>query len=461
MNDSINLVMQTAKRIFFVGIGGISMSSLAFVCLERGYDVRGSDRVRSPMTERLEGAGIPVVYEHRADNIDGCDAVVYTGAVSMENPELAAAAAHGIPTIYRADLLGYIMKDYTHRIGISGMHGKSTATSMMAHMFLAAGRRPTVLSGAETNEMGGAYTIGGRDYFIFEACEYKDSFLCFYPTVSVVLDIDVDHTDYFSGGIGQIEKSFAKYAHLPFESQNVLPFTVANADDDNVKESLTDIPVLVTFGIKNAADYMAENIVISEGRPSFDIRKGDKILAHIDLAVYGYHNIYNALAAAAVGDMLGISAADIASTLATFEGLRRRFEYKCTVNGARVYIDYAHHPREIAATLRAARGLAHGRLICFFEPHTYSRTAALWDGFTRCFEEADDVYFLDIYAAREENIYGVSSEKLAAATPNAGYIASYSQAAETVRRDARPGDTVMILGAGTIDRVAELLTENE
>lgn len=461
MNDSINFVMQNAKRIFFVGIGGISMSSLAFVCLGRGYDVRGSDRVRSPMTERLERAGIPVVYEHRADNIDGCDAVVYTGAVSMENPELAAAAARGIPTIYRADLLGYIMKDYTHRIGISGMHGKSTATSMMAHMFLAAGRHPTVLSGAETNEMGGAYTIGGRDYFIFEACEYKDSFLCFYPTVSVVLDIDVDHTDYFSGGIGQIEKSFAKYARLPFESQNVLPFTVANADDDNIRESLTDIPVLVTFGIKNAADYMAENIVISEGRPSFDIRKGNKILAHIDLAVYGYHNIYNALAAAAVGDMLGISAAEIASSLATFEGLRRRFEYKCTVNGARVYIDYAHHPREIAATLRAARGMAHGRLICFFEPHTYSRTAALWDGFTRCFEEADAVYFLDIYAAREENIYGVSSEKLAAATPNAGYIVSYSQAAETIRRQARPGDTVMILGAGTIDRVAELLTENE
>lgn len=461
MNDSINLVMQNAKRIFFVGIGGISMSSLAFVCQKRGYAVSGSDRTRSSMTERLERAGIPVIYEHRSENIDGCDAVIYTGAVSMENPELSAAAEHGLPIIYRADLLGYIMKDYTHRIGISGMHGKSTATSMIAHMFLVSGRHPTVLSGAETNEMGGAYTIGDRDYFIFEACEYKDSFLCFYPTVSVVLDIDVDHTDYFSGGIEQIKKSFAKYAHLPFESQNALPFTVANADDDNIKETLTNLPALVTFGIKNTADYTAENIMISEGRPSFDIRKRDGILAHIELSVYGCHNVYNALAAAAVGDMLGLSADEIASSLASFEGLRRRFEYKCTVNGARVYIDYAHHPREIAATLRAAKEMTHGRLICFFEPHTYSRTAALWEGFTRCFEEADSVYFLDIYAAREENIYGVSSEKLAAATPNAEYIASYSLAAEKIREEAVPGDTVMILGAGTIDRVADLLTENE
>lgn len=461
MNDSINFVMQNAKRIFFVGIGGISMSSLAFVCLDRGYFVSGSDRSPSAMTERLCRAGISVVYEHRSENIDGFDAVVYTGAVTMENPELAAARARGIPVIYRADLLGYIMRDYTHRIGISGMHGKSTATSMMAHMFLSAGRNPTVLSGAETKEMGGAYLIGANDYFIFEACEYKDSFLCFYPTVSVILDIDVDHTDYFSGGIEQIKSSFAKYARLPFETQNALPFTVANADDGKVKEALADIPVLVTFGIQNAADYTAANITISEGRPAFDIRKGDETLAHVRLSVYGYHNIYNALAAAAVGDRLGLSAEEITASLASFEGLRRRFEYKCTVNGARVYIDYAHHPREIAATLRAAGQMTHGRLICLFEPHTYSRTAALWEGFTRCFEGADAVYFLDIYAAREENVWSVSSEKLASATPGAGYIASYSLAAERIRAEAKPGDIVMILGAGTIDRVADLLAEDE
>lgn len=455
----VDSIMKSARRIFFVGIGGISMSSLAFVCADRGYEVAGSDRAVSHMTERLEAAGIPVAHVHRRENINGFDAVVYTGAVSEDNPELMEAAAKGIPTIYRADLLGYIMKGYTHRIGVAGMHGKSTATSMLAHMFMTSGREPTVLSGAETEEMGGAYIVGEKDYFIFEACEYKDSFLCFFPTVSVVLDIDIDHTDYFSGGIGQIEKSFAKYARLPFESPNVLPFTVANADDDNVKETLADIPVLVTFGIRNAADYMAENIVMSKGRPSFDLWKRDGILAHIDLAVYGYHNIYNALAAAAVGDRLGLSAEEIAASLATFTGLRRRFEYKCEVNGASVYIDYAHHPREIAATLRAAREMTEGRLICFFEPHTYSRTAALWDGFTRCFSNADAVYFLDIYAAREINESGVSSEKLASSTERAAYLPSYDAAVRLIREIAQAGDTVMILGAGTIDRVADMLMD--
>ncbi len=461
MNDIISIVMQNAKRIFFVGIGGISMSSLAFVCLDRGYQVAGSDRMHSHMTERLEAAGIPVVYEHRPENIAGFDAVVYTGAVSMDNPELSAALKAGIPIIYRADLLGYVMKDYTHRIGVSGMHGKSTATSMLAHMFLFSGREPTVLSGAETNEMGGAYRIGKQDYFIFEACEYKDSFLCFYPTVSVILDIDVDHTDYFSGGIEQIKKSFAKYAHLPFETDCTMPFCVVNSDDANIREAIADIPELVTFGIRQKADYMACDIELSSGRPSFHLMKGTEKLAHIELSVYGFHNIYNALAAAAVGDRLGLCAEEIASSLATFEGLKRRFEYKGTVNGARVYIDYAHHPREIAATIRAAKEMTTGRLICFFEPHTYSRTAALWDGFTRCFEGADAVYFLDIYAARETNVWGVSSEKLAACTANAGYIASYPLAAEKVREEAKPGDTVMILGAGTIDQVADLLAGNE
>ena len=461
MKDSISMIMQQAKRIFFVGIGGISMSSLAFVCKERGYEVAGSDRTRAALTERLAASGIPVVYTHRPENIEGADAVVYTGAVAMDNPELAAAVRAGLPIIYRADLLGYLMRDYTHRIGVSGMHGKSTATSMLAHLFIAAGRDPTVLSGAETDEMGGAYQIGKHDYFIFEACEYKDSFLCFYPTVSVILDIDVDHTDYFSGGMEQIKKSFAQYAALPFEEENALPFTVANADDANVKESTEGLPSLVTFGIREPADYTAENIELSSGNPSFDLMKDGKKLVPIELSVYGYHNIYNALAAAAVADRLGLSASDISSALASFRGLRRRFEYKGTVNGARVYIDYAHHPREISATLRAAREITKGRLLCFFEPHTYSRTAALWDGFIRSFDGADAVYFLDIYAAREQNLSGVSAEKLAAATPNAAYLSSYSLAAEKIKEEARAGDTVMILGAGPIDHVAQMLDKNE
>jgi UDP-N-acetylmuramate--alanine ligase len=459
MNKQVNIesLMSRAKKLFFVGIGGISMSSLAFCCQARGYEVGGSDRAYSSMTERLENSGIPVVHIHDAENIDGYDAVVYTGAVTMQNPEMAAALKKDIPIIYRADLLAYLMKSYRHRIGVAGMHGKSTCTSMLSHMFMASGRKPTVLSGAETAEMGGAYTIGEKEYFIFEACEYKDSFLHFYPTVSVLLNLDLDHTDYFTEGIPQIQRSFAEYAKMPFAEEGSIPFAVANADDPLLMEAMTDIPCLITYGIEKDADYTAKNITTKKGRASFDIYKGGLYLAHVDFKVVGYHNIYGGLAAAAVCDMLGFSGEEIGQTLSTFVGLLRRFEYKGTINGADVYIDYAHHPKELKATLKGAREMTDGRLICFFEPHTYSRTASLFEEFTQSFEGADFVYFLDIYAARENNVWGVSSEKLARATGNGNYVASYEEAARWIAGNAKENDTIMILGAGTVDRIARML----
>ncbi len=460
MNENMDLesVMASAKTLFFVGIGGISMSSLAVACRRRGYRVSGSDRAHSSMTEKLEKDGMSVVYEHRAENIEGADAVVYTGAVSFDNPELAAAMEKGIPLIYRADLLGYIMKNYVHRIGVAGMHGKSTCTSMLAHLFMHAGRKPTVISGAETEEMGGAYTVGEKEYFIFEACEYKDSFLCFFPTVSIVLGIDLDHTDYFSGGISQIKRSFTGYANLPFAGDALFPFSVLCADDKHTREILPDVQDAVTFGIESEdAVYRAVEVRDSHGRFSFDVLKMGEFLTHISLSVVGYHNIYNALAAVAVGDMLGLSERELSEGLETFRGLRRRFEYCGSLNGADVYIDYAHHPREIAATLAGAKKMTEGRLLCFFEPHTYSRTAALFEEFTASFDDAYFICYLDIYAAREDNVYGVTSEKLAAATPKGRYAASYEEAARIIRAEARKDDTVMILGAGTVDRIAGLL----
>ena len=453
----VEAVLRRAKKIFFVGIGGISMSSLAFVCREQGYEVSGSDRAISAMTEKLRASGIPVAYEHRAENIEGADAVVYTGAVTLENPELAAATEKEIPLIYRADLLGYLMCEYTHRIGVAGMHGKSTATSMLSHLFIDAGKKPTVLSGAETEEMGGAYLLGEKNYFIFEACEYKDSFLSFHPSISVILNIDLDHTDYFTGGIPQIVDSFTQYANLPFDGTSELPVTVINADDEHTAQIVKNLPHAVTFGIHSDADYQAKNISLTGGRASFDIVKGDQLLTHISLCVFGEHNIYNALATAAVGDLLGLSAAEIANGLCTFTGLRRRFEYKGSINGASVYIDYAHHPREIAATLAGAKAGTKGKLIAFFEPHTYSRTASLLQEFSAAFSDADSIYFLDIYAAREENIYGVSSEMLAKITPRGAYADSYEKACNLIRAYAKEGDIVMILGAGTVARIADML----
>ena len=453
----VEAVLRRAKKIFFVGIGGISMSSLAFVCREQGYEVSGSDRAVSAMTEKLRAAGIPVAYEHRAENIEGADAVVYTGAVTLENPELAAATEKEIPLIYRADLLGYLMCEYTHRIGVAGMHGKSTATSMLSHLFIDAGRKPTVLSGAETEEMGGAYLLGEKNYFIFEACEYKDSFLSFHPSISVILNIDLDHTDYFTGGIPQIVDSFTRYAHLPFDGTSALPVTIINADDEHTADVVKNLPHAVSFGIHRSADYQAKNISLAGGRASFDIVKGDQLLTHISLRVFGEHNIYNALATAAVGDLLGLSAEEIASGLCSFTGLRRRFEYKGDVNGASVYIDYAHHPREITATLAGAKAGTKGRLLAFFEPHTYSRTASLLKEFSTAFTDADAIYFLDIYAAREENVYGVSSEMLAKLTPRGAYADSYEKACDIIRAHAKEGDIIMILGAGTVAKIADML----
>lgn len=460
MNFQTNIesTLSEAKSLFFVGIGGISMSSLAFCCKSRGWRIGGSDRAYSAMTDKIEAAGIPVSHIHDGKNIEGYDALVYTGAVSMENPEMAAAAKKGIPMIYRADLLAYLMRFYKHRVGVAGMHGKSTCTSMLAHMFMAADRKPTVLSGAETEEMGGAYTVGEKNYFIFEACEYKDSFLHFYPSASVLLNLDLDHTDYFTDGIPQIQRSFETYAKLPYaDSSAELPFTVANADDPLLMEAMKDVPHLLTYGIENPADYTAKNITENAGRYSFDIYKGENFFTHVDLFVVGYHHIFGSLASAIVGDMLGLSPEEIGETLSTFKGLLRRFEYKGDVNGAEIYIDYAHHPRELKATLKAARAMTKGRLLAFFEPHTYSRTASLFDEFADSFHDADQTYFLDIYAAREANIYGVSSEKLADAVANAAYIPSYDAAADLIRAAAREGDTVMILGAGTVDRIAKIL----
>lgn len=458
LQTNIETVMSSVKSLFFVGIGGISMSSLAFCCQARGYRVGGSDRAYSSMTERIENAGMPVAHVHDGKNIEGYDALVYTGAVSMENPEMAAAAKKGIPMIYRADLLAYLMRFYKHRVGVAGMHGKSTCTSMLSHIFIHADKKPTVLSGAETKEMGGAYIVGEKNYFIFEACEYKDSFLHFYPSVSVMLNLDLDHTDYFTGGVPQIQNSFEAYSKLPFADETaLLPFSVANADDPLLMEAMRNVPLLVTYGIEKSADYTANNITERSGRYSFDIEKRGNFFTHIDLSVVGYHHIYGSLASAAVCDMLGLTPKEIQSGLSTFEGLVRRFEYKGEMNGAEIYIDYAHHPKELKATLKAARAMTKGRVIAFFEPHTYSRTASLFDEFASSFTDTDLAYFLDIYAARENNIYGVSSEKLASAVSNGGYISSYDSAAAWIRENARESDTVMILGAGTVDRIAKIL----
>ena len=447
-------MLSGATSIYFIGIGGINMSSLAHISHIRGYRVGGSDQMQTALTDKLSDAGIEIFYSHEASHIDGYDAVVYTVAIASDNPEYTAAIARGIPCISRADFLGYIMTGYGCRVGVSGMHGKSTCTSMCALSFMHAGGDPTVLSGATLAEMGGAYRIGGEDNFIFEACEYMDSFLDFNPNIAIILNIELDHVDYFKS-ITQVRRSFSDYAAITGPEG----YAVVNGDDDNVRLAMAGYAgTLVTFGLSEGCDYMAYNIEYNSGLASFDVSFRGNYAAHISLSVPGQHNVYNALAAFAAAMICGLDANTVAEGLSHYLGAGRRMEYKGKWNSVDVYDDYAHHPTEIAVTLQGFRDMGFGRLFCIYQPHTYSRTAALWDDFVSALSTADRVLMVDIYAAREKDTLGVSSSLLAQSIgEKADYCASFDDVIEILSAEAQPGDGIIVMGAGTVYRIFPLL----
>ena len=447
--------LKCCKNIFFIGIGGISMSALARISLLRGFGVGGSDRGEGALIDSLKALGIAVYKGHDAAHLDGYDAVVYTVAISEDNPEYLAARERGLPLFSRADYLDFLMTGYDIRVGIAGMHGKSTCTAMCSRVFLAAGD-PTVLCGAPLPEADHFPCRIGHEnrHFIFEACEYMDSFLDFSPTLAVILNIGMDHVDYFHS-MEQIHASFLAYARRTGKEGTVL----YNADD---KESLSALKAFegrhVTFGIDREADFTAHNITADTKGTAFDLYHGDDFLCRICLKVHGRHMIYNALAAAGAAILCGISPDSIAKGLSDFVGAGRRMEYKGSLGGAAVYDDYGHHPDEILATLAGAREMGFSRILCAYQPHTYSRTAGLLDEFSGAFGDADRVYLADIYAAREQNVFGVSSALLAERIgEKATYCGSFEGVAEAIRRDAREGDLVIVMGAGDIYKVFDLL----
>ena len=456
--ERINEIMSSAcgKDIFFLGAGGIMMSSLALLTKKAGYSVSGSDRSRSALTDKLEAADIKMYYSHSEENLgNNCGAVVYTVAVSPDNPEYARAQREGIPCISRADYLGYIMTGYLCRIGIAGMHGKSSCTSMCAQIFLTAAQNgrasdPTVVSGATYAPMNGAYYIGGEDSFIFEACEYMDSFLDFNPTVAVLLNEEMEHVDYFKS-MEQIRRSFSDFASIVGREGTV----IYNSDDENTVLSVSDVEAYkVSFGLGEDAMVRAVNIDLEKFPIEFDICIEGETYTHVCLPSFGLHSVYNALAASAAAMTCGIGSEDIAEGLASFKGAGRRMEYKGKVNGADIYDDYGHHPTEVGATLAGARKACRGRLICAFQPHTFSRTAALAEQFVTSFENADKVILADIYAAREENVYGITSERLAGMIGEKAVCGGgLDGVAELIIENANPGDTVVVMGAGDIFKV--------
>ena len=455
----IGELLAECKSIYFIGIGGINMSSLAHLSKKAGYRVGGSDRTCTELTRRLENSGITVNYSHSEDNAKGYDAFVYTVAISSDNPEYTYAIEKGLPCISRADYLGYIMTRYKDRIGVSGMHGKSTCTSMCAQVLIDGSYSPTVLSGAELPAMNGAYCVGEGDIFAFEACEYMDSFLDFNPTVAVILNIEMDHVDYFHS-MEQIRSSFLKYASLTGKGG----YAVYNADDENVRLALEPYEGnRVSFGIENgAARFRAVNISEHKGRFEFDVTDRGELLCRVRLRVSGYHNIYNALATAAACSLCGVSAEHIKQGLENFRGACRRMEYKGSINGAEVYDDYGHHPTEISTTLAGAKKMTAGQLVCVYQPHTYSRTAALFDDFATAFGHCDKVIFADIYAAREINTSGVSTKQLAERIgEKAVWGGDFKRCAELLTDSLKAGDVGIVMGAGDVYKVFEYLDFEE
>ncbi len=451
----IGEMLRGCKKLLFIGVGGVSMSSLAELALMDGYCVLGSDRTESARLVRLREKGAEIFLGHDASHAVDVDAAIYTVAIGEENPEYLALQAAGKPLISRADYLGYVMERYQTRIGIAGMNGKSTTTAMCGHILGGAGD-PTVFCGAEAESLGGSACLIGRDrqQLVFEACEYKDSFLDFSPNIAVILNVGMDHVDYFHS-LAQIQTSFRKYAELVGANGIV----IANGDDENTMEALRDFDgTLLTFGIGEGAEFRAVEIQSVAGCRQFTlVRQGEK-LCEIRLRQCGEYQIYNALAAATAAYICGVAPNIISKQIATFVGVKRRMEYKGMLGGAAVYDDYAHHPSAIVAALEGVAEMGYKRVLCVYQPHTYSRTAGLFDEFSKAFEKADRVYFADIYAARENNLSGVTSEKLAKAVGDqAVYCGDFQTVADQLKKDSRAGDVILIMGAGDIDQVFNLL----
>ena len=448
-------------HIHFIGIGGISMSGLAEILLKENFRISGSDTKRSALTTHLESLGCTVQYGQCAENItDDIDAVVYTAAIHPDNPEFAACKAKGIPMLSRAELLGQLMHNYKVSIAISGTHGKTTTTSMLSEILMLADTDPTVSVGGILKSINGNIRVGGPEMFVTEACEYTNSFLNFYPTDSIILNIEEDHLDFFKD-IHDIRRSFHQFASQTADGGSV----IINTDIPDYEEITADINAsVITFGLEHEAMYTATDISFDGfGHPSFTVVKNGTPGIQCALKVPGIHNVSNALAVIALCDRLSIPAETIRKGLLAFEGTDRRFEYKGTFQGVTVIDDYAHHPTEIAATLTAARNYPHHTIWCVFQPHTYTRTKALLPEFARALKLADKVVLADIYAARETDTLGISSRTLQEALQKEGaeayYFPSFEQIENFLKKNCVHGDLLITMGAGDVVNIGENLVE--
>ena len=451
------------KNIHCIGIGGVGVSAIAEILLSRGYNVSGSDMKQSDLTDRLAADGVKVYIGHSAENVEDAELIVYSAAIAEENPEVIRAREKNIPLASRAEVLGVLMDDFKNSIAICGTHGKTTTTSMVSLILDHAKLDPTILVGGNLAEIGGNVRVGQSEFFVTEACEYRDSFLQLRPRIEVILNIDSDHLDYFKD-IDHIVRSFDQFAKA-VPSDGII---VAYDANPFVNQVIKDIPGAITFGYNENCTYHIANVSFdADGRGSFDMYHQGASLGKVNLQMPGEHNILNAVAAFACCHQLGVAPETIIDTLDKFTGTQRRFDIQGTTKGGvKVIDDYAHHPTEIRATLSAAKNIHHNKLWCLFQPHTYTRTLALFDEFADAFGDADILILAEIYAAREKNIYKVSSKGLAEEIlkkyPNKEvyYMDSFEEMAGYVREHAVENDLVLTMGAGDIYKVGTMILED-
>ena len=454
-NEILKHLEDKNLKIFFSGIGGISMHAIAAALHQRGYRVSGSDIADKWETQKLKSMGIEIFSGHKKENVDGCGLLVYMARIKDDNPEMVRAKELGIPVVKRLEMLGALMHGYKTSVGISGTHGKTTVTSMTSEIFMRAKTDPTFFIGAVYPPINSAYKTGKTDYFIIEADEFYDSFLNLYPTVSVILNIEMDHPDYFSD-LGHMVSSYEKFL------ANTSDTAIINADDENAVKSAKDFKgEKIMYSLKDpAADIFAVNITYPGGFPEFDITARGGQYAHVKLLIPGEYNIYNAAAAAGAAYKCKIEGKYVEEGLNIFRGAGRRFEYRGKLNGANVYDDYAHHPTEVKKVIDEMQKITKekgGELWYVFQPHTYSRTAELFGDLCEALSGADHLVLTEIFSASEKNTYGISSRDIAAKLQNCTYIESFGEIADHLKKSVRENDMVLVTGAGDINNLTKLI----
>ncbi len=444
-------------HVHFIGIGGISMSGLAEILQNEHFTISGSDTKESPLTRRLSEKGMQIFYGQTAENIiPGIDLVVYTAAISTDNPEFVCAKEAGLPMLSRAELLGQIMDNYSRSIAVSGTHGKTTTTSMISQILLSAGCDPTISVGGILNAINGNLRIGASDYFISEACEYTNSFLHFYPKYSIILNVEAEHLDFFKD-LDDVRQSFSAFAGNTKEDGVV----IINGEIENYEALISNLSAkVITYGLTEGFDYYPADITFNEKAcASYTVIHKGEALMNVTLGVPGMHNVSNSLAAIALSMELQLKKEVVLEGLLAFSGANRRFQYKGEFHGVTVIDDYAHHPTEIRATLNSAANYPHKRLVLVFQPHTYSRTKAFLDEFAEVLSTVDVVVLADIYAAREKNTYGISSkdllDKLSEYGTECYYFPTFEEIEAFLLEKCVSGDLLITMGAGDVVTISE------